>query len=507
LANPAVLNSPETQPHVQPHQPHPQPHPTGNFLPTEILQVIFEWYAALFCTFGRAAPETSAHLIASVCHHWRELALILPGLWNHPPIIRISSEAVRSKGFLTHWVQVLNRSGSLPLKLHLSFYLAKIPRRSYDALKPFVECSARWEHITISGLTVSQTQNQFLSLHGNIPVLRSVTLNFVPTTFVPTTFTMNQDNSFSIFQVAPKLSTIFLHSSSLPQYQSRLSFPWDQLTHHTETGYHIRSFPTILDFAPCMESLDYDGTLEFYPISSLVTHTHLRRLSVDTGWRIWEHLSQLTLPSLESFYIGVPKNEPGTLLTSGIVDLVVRSRCSLKHLGIRNNPEVLRRNLIEVFLRTPDLETLEIGTCHTAFFYDMVRNDLVFDKNCPTVLPRLRSLTLMYHENYVTDDYDLVSRIAKSRSQVSLDDSSPGQLYVVLEHVRIVSSHIYTRYRAMRYFVKWEDHFDVAYLPYLDVSNAIGTWSQILIASSRQFPVLLLRPWIQTIPPKGFARG
>jgi hypothetical protein len=187
----------------------------------------------------------------------------------------------------------------------------------------------------------------------------------------------------------------------------------------------------------------------------------------------WGQLNNLTLPSLETFYIAVSKNQPGSFSTSAITYFVIRSGCSLTKLVIKYRLGAIKRDLIELFLVTPDLETLEIGSCHTPYLQDIVLEPLVFNKNRPTVLPRLRSLTLIYREDPDDDDYALVSNIAKSRTDTSLEDSSPGKLYAILEHVRVVSPQLHTLYRAIRHFVNWEDPFDIPSFPYLEVSDIV----------------------------------
>jgi hypothetical protein len=126
------------------HQPQLQASQIAHALPAEILGLIFEWYAALCCTFSAAAPESSAYSLTQVCRRWRELAFSLPSLWNHPPIIRISHDATKDDIFLSYWGTVLERSANLPLKLHLSFHLDDICRELCSFVRPFVQCSARW---------------------------------------------------------------------------------------------------------------------------------------------------------------------------------------------------------------------------------------------------------------------------------------------------------------------------------------------------------------------------
>ncbi|KAF5346495.1 hypothetical protein D9756_010099 [Leucocoprinus leucothites] len=438
------------------HMRHLQlPPSTIPFIPTELLVIIFEWYAALCCTFRAEAPTDSAWPLGLVCQRWRTLALSMPHLWNHFPIVRITQKSIDWEGFVAKWKLFLDRSGNLPLKLHLSFDIPsyKISRLPYPALSHFLDCSHRWEHVTISNLMVMQTQLQFQAVRSKLNLLRSVTLNFAETTFDAT-----ENNTFNILEVAPNLTTILLHSPSHRHRKTGLSFPWWQLTTYKVTGIDMGTFPIVLDLSPQLENLHFQGSNFTYHRTDLIHHTHLRHLFVDSGSLsvFWTQLEKLTVPSLETLSMIMPADQPRAFSTSAITHFLIRSGCSLRKLVIGLGRAAIQHDLLNLFLLTPDLEFLELGSCHTPFLQDMVLQRLVYDKHSPTLLPRLRSLTISYSEGPDSDDIALISHIVSSRQETNFD-SPLGRLHAVMDHVRIVALDMYTRFRILCQLGDWED--------------------------------------------------
>ncbi|KAF5345403.1 hypothetical protein D9756_010970 [Leucocoprinus leucothites] len=380
----------------------------------------------------------------------------MPHLWNHPPIIRIMRGRALSVGFIEKWKLFLDRSRNLPLRLHLSFDIPRneISGSPYPILRPFHDCSQRWEHVTVSHLMVMHTQLQFQAVRRKLGLLRSVTLNFAETTIGAT------ENMFNIFEVAPNLTTILVHSPSHRLWKSHLEFPWGQLTTYKETGIDMGTFPVILGLSPHLETLHYQGRNFMYHLTDLVHHSHLRHLSVDAGSlrAFWEQLERLTAPSLESLSVIVPDDQLGTFSTSAVTHFLARSGCSLRKLSIRLGFEAIGHDLLNLFLLTPDLEFLELGSCHTLFLQDIVLEKLVYNKYSPLLLPRLCSLTLNYYESPDLDDIAVISHIVSSRQQLTANfDSSIGQLYAVLDHVRIIVSDMYTRFHILCQLGDWKD--------------------------------------------------
>ncbi|KAF5346502.1 hypothetical protein D9756_010102 [Leucocoprinus leucothites] len=447
---------PSQQPDVHGSSQSQLPPSTTPFIPTELLVIIFEWYGALCCTFRAEAPTDSAWPLGLVCRRWRMLALSLPHLWNHLPILRITKKTVRSAGFIEKWKLFVDRSGNLPLRLHLSFDISPydISKSPYLALSPFFACSQRWEHVTISNIMVMQTQLQFQAVRGKLGLLHSLTFNFAETTFDVT-----DNNTFNIFEFAPNLTTILLHSPSHRHWKSRLLFPWRQLTTYKEAGIDMGTFPIVLGLSPHLEALHYQGRNFICHSTHPIYHIYLRHLFVDTGsLRVFfEQLERLTIPSLETLSVIVRDNQPVTFSTSAVTHFLIRSGCSLRKLVVSLGHEAIQHDLLNLFLLTPDLEFLELGSCHTPFLQDMVLQRLVYDKYSPTLLPRLRSLTLNYCEDPERDDIALVSNIVSSRQETAISDSPLGQLYAVLDRVRIITSDVYSRFRILCQLGDWED--------------------------------------------------
>ncbi len=160
-----TLNTPVPSQHSSP--------PNLCLFPNEIWTEIFGWYATSWCTFRPTAPSASAWVLRHVCRQWRDLALSIPQLWNHLPIVHVTLESLEGDHFRECWEEFLLRSGSLLLKLHLSFEIPveTLLERPCKVLAPFFHHVGRWEHLTISGLTVMQAQVQLDKVCSHLPLL------------------------------------------------------------------------------------------------------------------------------------------------------------------------------------------------------------------------------------------------------------------------------------------------------------------------------------------------
>lgn len=199
-----------------------------------------------------------------------------------------------------------------------------------------------------------------------------------------------------------------------------------------------------------------------HPINPIF-HTGLRHLSVKARSveNFWEQLDQITLPSLETFSVTLQKGPLGYFegplpSISFFISLVIRSNCSLKKLILDFDVKAMSSTLIRLFSHTPELESLELGSCHAKSF-EKVLQKLVFDKGQTTLLPKLRSLTLIYRSKVRLDAVAIIPRIASSRESVTLDDSSPGQLLNALQHIRLVSADYEQRHYAICALGGWRN--------------------------------------------------
>ncbi len=442
----------------------------------EIWMEIFDWYATQYCTFRATAPTTSALVLGQVCRQWQRIALSMPQLWNHLPIVHVTGESINQEHFKEGWERFLLRSGSLPLKLHLSFEIPiqGIPYRPYGILKPFFDNCDRWEHLTISGLMVMQTQVHLGLVHNNLPSLRSLTLNFVKTVldFIPSI-------RFDVFQYAPQLTKINLHSPSTVDRKSNLYFPWGQLTVYKETGIDIGTFPMLR--SPALETLRYKCRNFTYQVLEPVFNPNLRHLIVEVHDAIdfWVQLDDITLPILETFSFRILPNplDEESLDISTLESLIVRSGCVLKKLvlGIYQINPV---ELTHLFSCLNDLESLELFTCLDEEFVRGTLAGLTFEKDRKVLLPRLRSLTL---KPWGTSDIiATVSQITTSREKVFLDHRFPGQLLAPLEHVRIVMDGYLQRYGAIYQLGGWGYPLEKAFNPPRQASSLSSTLAVVL---------------------------
>jgi hypothetical protein len=313
---------------------------------------------------------------------------------------------------------------------------------------------------------VMQAQVQFWPIRGKIPSLNSVTFNFTETTLdFPS-------NIFNIFEIAPKLETILLHSPSNRHRKARLQFPWAHISTYMESGVDMGTFPVVLELAPKLEVLGYQGRNFTYQPSDLVYHTNLRSLSVNAGSLhvFREQLRKLTLPSLESFCLIVPCDHTWSMSTTTLIDFIVRSGCSLKSLALDFGPSTVQPEITNLLLLTPQLESLELGSSHLD---GRTLKALVFHKERVTTLPRLRTLTLQYRMESKDEDIALLLSITSSRKNISLDDTSPGQLNAILDHVRLVSDDISMRFRTLSQLVGWEDPLENSSHLYIQVRHLL----------------------------------
>ncbi|KAF9442718.1 hypothetical protein P691DRAFT_789063 [Macrolepiota fuliginosa MF-IS2] len=433
-----------------------------HLIPNEIWAEIFGWFAKIWCTFGVAAPSHSAWVLGQVCRRWRQLALSMPQLWNHPPTVHITPDSSTYNHIGRGWEEFLYRSAHLPLKLHFSFDVPlTTPPRPYSILSPFFHCTERWEHITISGLTVVQTQQQFYPVRDSgVPLLRSITFNFIETPFNSAI-----SSGFNVFEFAPQLTQIYLHSPSASYRKSRLCFPWPQLTSYKETGIDMGTFPIVLNLSKNMERLQYRGMNFIGHSVDHVTHSHLRHLFVEAGSLQHFRLRDVTLPALETFSLVITQGGSRRRLPSIslVVDMLVRSACPLKNLVLDFYSDAIGTDVLKPLLSTPELENLELGSCHHIRFAKSVLRKLIYDKEDTTLLPYLRSLTLIYREEFGHDAIATILDVASSREKIIPGDHSPGQLHRALKNIRIVSPNVTIRYRALCKFGKWVDPLEAMY--------------------------------------------
>lgn len=398
--------------------------------------------------------------LGQVCQRWRRLALSMPHLWNHPPTIYITQESLKKGDFQSGWEDFLARSGNSPLKLYISFTipLAEIPYRPYGILKPFLDRSTRWEHLTISGLTLMQIQVHLGLVHNNLPCLRSLELELAQPTFhfIPST-------RFDVFQFAPKLTSITLYSPSSIGSRSDLHFPWGQLTHYYEQGICPDIFPILI--SPILETLQCRYINFTRHPAQLVSHINLLHLFIMVGTlaahRLFHHLNYITLPALNTLSLVISQALPSQaeiprLNLPAIKNLIVRSSCRLKQFVLdAHNLKFKSRDFISLLSHLGDVETLNLGAYFKPTFPQSTLSKLIFEESCTVLLPRLKSLILIFKSHDLGDFFTTISQIVTSREHIDVDGPSPRQLLVPLEKVCIDLHEFVPRYRAIHQAGGW----------------------------------------------------
>lgn len=387
-------------------------------------------------------------MLGLVCQEWRELSLSMPQLWNHPPIIHITLNSLKTDHFKESWEEFLHRSGSLSLKLHLYFDDAvdKILRGPCEILTPFLDRAERWEHLTISGLRLRQAQVQLNQLRtGRLCVLRSATLNF-------TEATNTASDKFDILEFAPKLTHINLHCPSSLFGRPRFCFPWAQLASYTETGIDNWTLSTVLNLSDQLETLQYRGRSLLYISTGEIAQFNLRHLIVEANYieGFWRQLADVTFPALETFSVRALRHTDRPLHISTLTKFIVRSGCFLKKLVLDFTPNSMyNMGMEDLFSHTDDLETLELGDCYSPGSHERVLSSLIFREEHATLLPRLRFLTLHNREGSGWSNGSIISDVALSREKVIVGSTRSRRLLSPLEYLRIIIPKIYDRHNTL----------------------------------------------------------
>nr|GAT49676.1 predicted protein [Mycena chlorophos] len=117
-------------------------------LPNEITSEIFRHFLPVYPQAPPCRGSGSPTLLASVCRHWRNIALAMPGLW-----CAITLDA--SPALVSSW---LDRSGHKPLSLRSDDWLLGDSEEPVPSLGLFLPHMERWEHIQLRPPAASLTE-------------------------------------------------------------------------------------------------------------------------------------------------------------------------------------------------------------------------------------------------------------------------------------------------------------------------------------------------------------
>ncbi|KAJ3505110.1 hypothetical protein NLJ89_g7589 [Agrocybe chaxingu] len=430
----------------------PEFHPHIQALSSQLLGRIFDFYAhnpdgerhlkgletTLFssCEGGhRANPGILLH----VCQSWRTISLDRPSLWS---IIIMTRPVTSHISRLENWLR-LSKSDLLKLQITQTMPHDQTPieplREERTVVNAILEILLRhikrWESITFL-LTIG-----FLPAFSEFPQsqleqLRSATLDLSTWTTHPEVM----DRIFRAIHAAPKLEFM---SGSAAFFQSPPdipdSVPWQQLKGIELDVRVISQEPLTIHYvlavlAKCPQLTSATFKLDYCQKSSpeaprtILSMPNLVSLTLDdTSSADVEYvLRSVTLPSLHTLNISIDFESHPTSLTHPISGLLVRSKCTIRHLGLDVQEEKLVELLDLPIIR--DVEVLRVGGQKTKDFASLLTRNAE-EKSSLQVLPNLEYL----HLNY-TQDRDGTNRIyaptsvmnAMVLSRTSLSPPAPG---------------------------------------------------------------------------------
>ncbi|KAF8154382.1 hypothetical protein K438DRAFT_1778012 [Mycena galopus ATCC 62051] len=211
-------------------------------LPSEMISEIFTQslplYPARRDLIGTDSPTSLTH----ICSKWREIALATPDLWRVitlEDILSTSNIPYNTKCQIADiW---LARSGARPLCIHIWI------QSSQPSWMAWVEHQFRVEYLTFQGPSLADIG---LTLHGPMPLLRSLDLGFSIQDDDITEARLNlsqlSDDAVPLpvwdHYDMPRLSTIYLIGAAA----STATFPWTQLTSLTLAYIEPRHCNSIL---------------------------------------------------------------------------------------------------------------------------------------------------------------------------------------------------------------------------------------------------------------------
>ncbi|KAH7925108.1 hypothetical protein BV22DRAFT_1195437 [Leucogyrophana mollusca] len=302
-------------------------------VPHEILGEIFLRCLPAFL-YPTPLPLSSPMLLTKVCRRWRAVALSTPRLWSSITVSVDKALRGHSRALYEAW---LSRAKSVPLSIRIICEMDIAQLRGKErshALKwlcPYIpQCADLW-------------------LHG--PPLQEI-LDVVPSLerLQMTGFTTRAVEAFSIVIPGPATR---LRSLSLQNFRSSIisldpfSLPWAQLT---ELSIHFALFSSSV-FLQLLQLCSQLQTLNISCVSAdesklpdlrglalgSIVHPTIRRLEIKTIQAALDLLfDALSLPALQELDICFCHRERDPWPHSQFMAMLVRSRCPLERLTIRN---------------------------------------------------------------------------------------------------------------------------------------------------------------------------
>ncbi|KAJ7473280.1 hypothetical protein FB451DRAFT_1398406 [Mycena latifolia] len=308
-------------------------------IPNEITSEIFEHCLPVGNRRGRPRCQTAPLLLTAICRHFRQVCLATPALWTSINLdlprgwAHTTNKVALGKGVAELVGRWFTRTGSCPL----SFTLRGINSQTDSyILRALADFSSQWHHLDLD--VQSQDFTHLAQIDGPFPMLRRLA--------IPSHLTSDLVH----FRDIPSLSEIrILHKTPASPVKIGMagltSLQIDQVVKFSTFVKILRRCPRLLHLDVAVRAPGQDQGL--LPISHLQSLT-LRPSAGSTA------LAFLTLPELKQLRIS---SEECRIL----VAFVVRSSCSVDHLGLLNISE---NDSADIFLQClqaiPKLASLEL---------------------------------------------------------------------------------------------------------------------------------------------------
>ncbi|KAJ7645133.1 hypothetical protein DFH06DRAFT_1212538, partial [Mycena polygramma] len=278
-------------------------------------------------------PSTAPLLLTQICHHWRQIALDTPGLWQSVIFIdhRMSVELLRL------W---LSRSGTLPLNFTIHCW---DPLGVDTLIEAAMSHSHHWQDIKL-GLPLSSFEDLDLR-HTPFPILRAISLDV-------SHWTSHEVIEALVIQDAPSLREV--HVSTFPNI--KIGLPWPQLTALT-----LREDVELTECLSLLRGCSGLVALTVRTIESAAPRTDVLALDLlqsldcnmsDGADSTRSLLQYLTLPRLERLTI----TDAGAIENSSVFGaFIIRSVCrNLRHLSLSICGNIRPENFTPFFRAVPD---------------------------------------------------------------------------------------------------------------------------------------------------------
>ena len=433
------------------------------YLPSEVLQEIFLHYS----DNGFINPPICMvpWRLGHISHHWREIALALPALWNKIPVIDL--ELKPKPSYVRAITNLMERSGTSPrLNCHISYNDWHPMNPRSPIIKAVVRHSESLESLNMC--IDMHITTLFQGLKGHLPNLRNLCLNLPQASIYS-----NDGRSLDIFESAPALRRVEL-LGSYPGDSIRLLLPWSQITHFYDTIRSETVAPCAyvpLSFLPSLSYLyidkdSYQASDRVWILSLAlrdpsthpshyepVTLSGLHTLKVhghfngDTGI----FLDSLTIPAIEVIKISLPGS-----LVPHLVSMFSRSHepSRLQKLAFRSIP--LEKGELSVLLNlVPQLIELDISVPPMA---DILR--LIDCEGDDILVPMLRALYMHHMDSPLSEWMECFNKFAQVRCELGFQDSKDANKSSLatrnrLDMLRIIFNSVRNRHMSQVLLNDW----------------------------------------------------